>query len=171
MKFFKIAVFFIGLSTFAQGKVGSVDIDYIISRMPEMTNVKEELQSYGAKMDVDLNKKVEEYKALIEQYKEEEITLTLAQKKQKQDQMMELEADIQKFQTNGAKLMEIKQQELLRPLYDKIGEALEKVAQANGYTQVLQSTSDIVYLDPDYDLTNSILLEMGIPLNEEKEGE
>ena len=68
--------------------------------------------------------------------------------------------------------MEIKQQETLRPLYAKIGIALEKVAKAQGYTQVMQSTADVVYLDPNYDLTEPILKEMGITVNTEvKEGE
>ena len=39
MKFLKIAVFFISLSTFAQGKVGAVDIEYILSKMPELITV------------------------------------------------------------------------------------------------------------------------------------
>ncbi len=171
MKLFQIAILFVGLSTFAQSKVGSVDVDYILSRMPEMEQVKEQLVTYGSGMDKDLNKKIEEYQQLMEKYREDEPTLTLAQKKERQNQLLEKENDIQKFQTNGAKLMEIKQQELLRPLYDKIGVALEKTAKANKFTQVFQSTADIVYLDPAYDLTTAILAELGIPLEEEPKKE
>ena len=171
MKFLNIVIFFIGLSTFAQGKVGTVDIDYILSNMPEMTSVQEQLETYGAQMDLDLNKKIEEYKALAETYKTGEAEFTLAQKKEKQTQLINLENDIQKFQQNGAKLMEIKQQEFLKPLYSKIGIALEKVAKAENYTQVMQSTVDIVYLDPDYDLTMPIITEMGIIIKTKEEGE
>ena len=167
MRFLKIAIFLISLSSFAQGKVGAVDIDYIISYMPEMTSVKEELEIYGAQMDSDLNKKIEEYKALAETYKAEEIEYTIAQRKDKQAELIEMESDIQKFQQNGAKLMEIKQQEVLRPLYNKIAIALEKVAIAQGFTQVMQSTVDIVYLDPNYDLTEPILTELGITVPKE----
>ncbi len=166
MKFLKIALFLIGLTTFAQGKVGAVDIDYILSKMPEMTQVQTELELYGKQLDVDLNKKVEEYKKLADAYKAGEATFTPAQKKEKQDAILDLEADIQKFQQNGAKLMEIKQQEALKPLYKKIGEALEKVAKTQNYTQVTQTTQDIVYLDPNYDLTVPILLDMGIKVEE-----
>lgn len=166
MKFLKIAVFFIGLTTFAQGKVGAVDIDYIMSKMPEMTEVQAELETYGKQLDVDLNKKVDEYRKLAEEYKKGEATLTDEQKKTKQTALMELDSDIQKFQENGAKLMEIKQTEALKPLYQKIGNALEKVAKAQNYTQVTQTTQDLVYLDPEYDLTVPILLELGIKLEE-----
>ena len=171
MNFLKIAVFFIGLSTFAQGKVGTVDIDYILTNMPEMAAVQEELELYGAQMDLDLNKKVDDYKVRAEAYTAEEIELTIAQRREKQAQLIALEDDIQRFQQNGVKLMEIKQQELLQPLYRKIEVALEKVAQAQSYTQVMQTSADIVYLDPNFDLTMDILSEMGITVNEDAEGE
>ncbi|WP_310992233.1 OmpH family outer membrane protein [Aequorivita marina] len=166
MKFLKIAIFFIGLTTFAQGKVGAVDVDYILSRMPEMASVQSNLEDYGKQMDVDLNKKIEEYKKLVEAYKAGEATFSEEETKEKQDAIMDLEADIQKFRQNGAKLMEIRKTEALKPLYKKIGEALQKVAKAQNYTQVTQTSQDLVYLDPDYDLTDPILLELGIALDE-----
>lgn len=168
MKFLKIAVFFIGLTTFAQGKVGAVDIDYILSNMPEMENVQEQLQVYGSQLDLDLTKKVDEYKALATEYKAGEATFSEEVKMEKQNALRTLDNDIGKFQQNGAKLMEIKQQEFLKPLYQKIGVALEKVAKAQGYTQVMKTTADMVYIDPDYDLTISILTEMGIKIPEQK---
>ena len=172
MRFLKIAIFFIGLSTFAQSKVGTVDIDYILSRMPEMTTVQTQLETYGKQLDVDLNKKIDEYKKLAEEYKTGEATFTAEQKKEKQTALITLDSDIQKFQQNGAKLMEIKQQEYLQPLYKKIGEALDKLAKAQSYTQIMQITPDVVYLDPGYDLTIPVLTEMGITITaEEKEGE
>ncbi|WP_347374913.1 OmpH family outer membrane protein [Aequorivita sp. Q41] len=170
MNYLKIAVFFIGISTFAQGKVGAVDVDFILSKMPEMTTVQTQLETYGKQLDVDLSKKVAEYKALAEEYKTGEATFTVKQKKEKQDALINLETDIQKFQQNGAKLMEIKQQEYLQPLYKKIGEALDKLAKAGNYTQVLQTTPDMVYLDPNYDLTIPILTELGITITPEEEG-
>ena len=168
MKFLKIAVFFIGLTAFAQGKVGAVDVEYILSNMPEMENVQEQLQTYGRQLDLDLTKKVEAYKILADEYKAGEAAFTDEQKMEKQNALRNLDADIGKFQQNGAKLMEIKQQEFLKPLYQKIGTALEKIAKAEGYTQVMQTTADIVYIDPDYDLTIPILTEMGIKIPEEK---
>lgn len=167
MRFLKIAVFFIGLTAFSQGKVGAVDIDYIISNMPEMTSVKVEIEKYGTEMDATLNKKIEEYKALAQVYEAQEMEFTIAQRKEKQTELINMESDIQKFQQNGAKLMELKQQEVLRPLYNKIAISLERVAKAQGFTQVMQSTVDIVYLDPNYDLTEPILKEMGITVKAE----
>ncbi len=170
MKFLKIAVFLSCIGTFAQGKVGAVDIEYILSKMPELTVVQTELETYGTQLDIDLNKKVDEYKKLVEDYKNGEATFTEAQKTEKQNAIITAEQDIQKFQQNGAKLMDIKQSEALKPLYQKIGVALEKIATAQNYTQVLQTSQDMVYLDPAYDLTVPILLELGITITNADEG-
>lgn len=170
MKFLKIAIFFISLSTFAQGKVGAVDVEYILSKMPELTDIQTLMNTYGKQLDVDLNKKVDEYNKLAEGYKTGQENFTPEQKKEKQAALIELDKDIQKFQTNGAKLMEIKQQEALKPLYVKIGAALEKIAKAQNYTQVMQTTQDMVYLDPNYDLTLPILKELGIAITDEEAG-
>ncbi len=62
--------------------------------------------------------------------------------------------------------MEIKQQEFLRPLYNKIVVALNKVAKEQKYTYITQITQDMVYLDPNYDLTDAILTELGIEITE-----
>ncbi len=170
MNFLKIAIFFIGITTFAQGKVGAVDVDYILSKMPEMITVQTQLQTYGQQLDTDLNKKIDEYKKLAEEYKKGEATFTPVEKKEKQTALVNLDTDIQKFQENGAKLMDIKQKEYLQPLYKKIGEALNKVAKAQNYTQVMQTNTDLVYLDPNYDLTVPILTELGITITVEEEG-
>ncbi len=170
MNFLKIAVFFIGISAFAQSKVGAVDVDYILSKMPEMITVQTQLETYGQQLDKDLNKKIDEYKKLAEEYKNGEATFTPEQKKEKQTALVNLDTDIQKFQQNGAKLMDIKQKEYLQPLYKKIGEALNKVAKAQNYTQVMQTNTDLVYLDPNYDLTVPILTELGITITAEEEG-
>lgn len=170
MKFLKIAVFFIGITAFAQSKVGAVDVEYILSKMPEMTTVQTQLETYGKQLDTDLNKKIDEYKKLAEEYKKGEATFTDEQKKEKQTALITLDADIQKFQENGSKLMGIKQSEYLQPLYKKIGEALDKVAKAQNYTQVMQTNTDLVYLDPNYDLTVPILTELGITIPVEEGG-
>lgn len=171
MNFLKIAVFFIGITAFAQSKVGAVDVEYILSKMPEMSTVQIQLETYGKQLDTDLNKKIDDYKKLAEEYKKGEATFTAEQKKEKQTALLTLDADIQKFQENGSKLMGIKQTEYLQPLYKKIGEALDKIAKAQNYTQVMQTNTDLVYLDPNYDLTVPILTELGITITAEEGGE
>jgi outer membrane protein len=168
MKLIKIFFLFVSISSFAQSKVGTVDIDFILSQMPELTSVQAQVEDYGKELDVDFKKNMDAYNVLIKAYTDNESTFTDAVKKEKQDAIIATENDLGKFQQNGSKLLNIRRDELLRPLYQKIGVALDKVAKAGGYTQVLQIDEYIVYLDNTLDITMSILKELGIEVKTEE---
>lgn len=167
MKLLKFAFILIGFASFAQGKVGAVDVEFILANMPEMTEVQEKLETYAGTLDMDLNKKLGEFNEKMEAYTKGEASFTPEKKKEEQEKLLEMERDIQRYQQNGARLMELKQQEFLQPLYQKIETALEKVAKTQNFTQVNQITPNMVYLDPAYDLTEAILKEMNITLKSE----
>ena len=80
-----------------------------------------------------------------------------------------MENDINNFRQNGAKLITIKRDEVLRPLYKKIGVAIEAIAKELDYTQVLQIDDSLVYIDEDYDITVLVLKQLGVSLDPEKE--
>jgi outer membrane protein len=168
MKIIKLLFLFITISSFSQTKVGTIDVDYILSKMPELTAAQQEVEVYGKGLEADLTKKYEVYNALIEAYKSGEATFTAVSKQEKQKEITESESDITKFQQNGSQLISLKRDDVLRPLYSKIGVALEKVSKTEAYTQVFQTDNSIVYIDPNYDLTLKVLKELGI---EVKEGE
>lgn len=167
-KLLKIAFLFLCVTGFAQSKVGTIDVDYIISQMPELSSVQKQIEDYGNGLDSNLLKKLAEYQTAIDKYKTDEFSLTINQKKGRQDSIIAMENDIQKFQQNGNQLIVLKQEEYLKPLYEKIGIALEKIAKAEGYTQVLMRNNDVVYIDNRFDLTLAVLKELGIEIKEEE---
>tara|TARA_R110002124_G_scaffold287089_1_gene470371 strand:- start:149498 stop:150001 length:504 start_codon:yes stop_codon:yes gene_type:complete len=167
MKIVKFLFLFLSISAFAQSKVGTVDVDFILSKMPELPAIQKDVETYGKSLEADLSKKYEAYNLLVEAYKKEEAGYTNEVKLQKQKEITDSENDIAKFQQNGSKMVALKRDEVLRPLYAKIGEALEKVAKAEAFTQVLQINNDLVYLEPEYDLTVKVLNEMGIEFKPE----
>lgn len=168
MKFLHIAFLTICISGFAQTKVGSADIDFILSQMPELTRAQEQVSAYGKRLDTDLEVKMKAYNTTVEAYKTGETTFSEEIKKQKQTEIVGLETDIAKFRQNGTQLIGLKREEVLRPLYAKIGAALENVAKAGGYTQVLQAGNTLIFSDENYDLTDLILKDLGIEVTQEE---
>ncbi len=163
---FPILLLLISLEVVAQSKVGTIDTEFIIGKMPELTKVQEDLKAYNAKFDKELQIKAEDYQAKIKSYQEGVAEMTDPMKKLKQDEIIALENDITKFRQNASKLLPLEQNRLLQPLYNKIGTALEEVAKAEGYTQILTvSNSGLAYLDSNYDLTDTVLTKLGIPLD------
>lgn len=165
--FIPIILLFISLNVVGQSKVGTIDTEFILGKMPELTKVQEEMNAYNTKLEEDLNAKAEDYQAKVKDYQDGFATMTDPMKKLKQDEIIALENDITKFRQNASQLVPLQQNSLLQPLYNKIGTALEEVAKAEGYTQILTvSNSGLAYLDPKYDLTNTILTKLGIPIEE-----
>ena len=168
MKYLKFALLLLSLQLFAQTtKVGTVDIDFILSKMPELEGVQEQVGIFSKGLDGQLQQRAASLEAEVLKYKNEEGQLTIKQKQSRQDSLIAMETSLKQFQQNGNQLVLAKQEELLQPLYSKIGAALEKVAKAGEYTQILQRTNDLVYIDNRFDLTKAILKELGIEIKEE----
>ncbi|NND62786.1 MAG: OmpH family outer membrane protein [Flavobacteriaceae bacterium] len=169
MKLLKIIFLFICVSTAAQQtKVGTVDIDFILSKMPEMETVQKQVEEYSNSLNTQLTQKLDNYKAMVADYQSNEVSFTIAQKKTKQDSIFALENDITKYRQNAGTLISLKQEEFLNPLYQKVGVSLEKIAEAQGYTQVLLRDNSVVYVDNRFDLTIAILNDMGIEVKREE---
>ncbi|WP_299314930.1 OmpH family outer membrane protein [uncultured Aquimarina sp.] len=162
---FPILLLIISAQTIAQSKVGTIDSEFILSKLPELTKVQEELKAYNTKLEADLKVKVDDYQTKVKAYQEGVATMTEPLKKTKQEEIITLENDITKFRQNGSQLVQIEQNRLLQPLYTKIGKALEEIAKSEGYTQVLTiTTSGLAYIDPKFDLTKTVMTKLGIPL-------
>lgn len=169
MRITTILLLFISFTAVSQSKVGTVDIDFILSKMPELPEVQKQIEEYGKELDAEFNKNLESYNTMVEEYTEGEIAFTIAQRKSKQEEIVNAENELNKFQQNGSKLINLKRDELLRPLYQKIGVSLEKIAAAEGYTQVLQLDNSVVYADNNYDITLLILSDLGIKIEESED--
>ena len=148
----------------AQSKVGTVDVEYILSKMPQLEQVRSDLKIYSDDLENQAKTKIATYQTLMDAYKQNENSYTEAVKKEKQNEIITLEQGFQKFQQNSAQLVQIKQNELVQPLYQKIGEALNTVSKEEKFTQVFRTNNNIVYLDSNLDITLKVMTKLGLPL-------
>ena len=85
-------------------------------------------------------------------------------------ELTELEQDIKQYQDNGNKLMQLKQNELMRPLYKKLNLAIKEIAKENGYTLILTTTvNQFAYIDQEFDITKLVIAKLNIKEPEIKE--
>lgn len=159
------------LSTFAvaQTKVGTVNSDYIVNLMPESKIVIERTQNYGAKLDTSFTIKLKEFQGMVEAFKKGEKELGETERQTAINEITALETDIKKYQSNGQKLMQLKREELMRPLYKKLSDAIQTVAKAENYTQVLTTTgNEFAYINENFDITTLVLKQLGIEIPTEE---
>ena len=151
----------------AQSKIGTINTDYIVTKMPEFEGVQNDLNSYRETLDAGIKEKLDEYNAKVQVYSEKESTYTDALKQLKQKDIIKLEEEIQKLQTNSAKLYQVRQDEDLRPLYKKIGDEVQKIVEAESFTHIFESNnSSMIYVSPDFDITLKVMKNLGIPTEE-----
>lgn len=165
-----IALLSLSLASVAQTKVGTINNEYILSKMPEIKGVEEKLKGYSQELDSTIQVKYSAYQEVVAEYnKKEEEGMNDVMKKIKQKEIIDLEEDLKKLQNNSSKLLQLRQDEYLRPLYTKIGKAVEEIVEEEGFTQIFDENNSIIYIDPEYDLTLKVLDKLGIEVKENAE--
>ena len=158
-----LATLLLSTVTFSQTKLGTVNSDLIIGKMPQMKNVLRRVENYGIKLDSSFQIKVKEYQTKIEAYKAVEKTLSDTDKRTKVKEITSLEQEMGKFRENGTKMLQIRRDNNMRPLYKKLSEVITEVAKENGYTQILTTNGNqFGYIDENFDITQLVLDKLGI---------
>ena len=167
MKSILTSLVVIGLVTassvsFAQ-KTGYIDLDSLLSIMPEMTAAKKtsadhykELEGTLTTMQKELNEKLADY-----QGHEKDYTDLIKQTKQKE--LQDLNQRIQDFQTQAQTDFQKKNEELTRPINEKAKKAIEKVAKAKGCKMVIDASGGaLLYKEAADDIFSAVKAELGI---------
>lgn len=154
----------------AQSKIAHINIQQLMTEMPEFKTAQAELKKLEATYAQDLQDSQKELQAQAKAFEQETATLTDAEIEARK---AEFEKKAQKLQTMGANIQEAqntavqelqkKRQEKLMPILTKVQEALEKVAAAQGYDYVLDnSQGGQVLVARGKDLTEDVKKELGI---------
>lgn len=157
------------ISGFSQTKVGTINTEFIISKMPEIKDVQSKMEAYNKELGRKIQNKYNEYQKLVQKFEEEKDSLNEVVMKIRQNEIYDMEESINKLQKNSQQLARVRRDELMRPLYKKIGDAIEKIVQEKNYTQIFNENNGLVYGSPEHDLTEEVLDKLGIEV-EQPEG-
>lgn len=164
-KLIVIALCFVGLFANGQTKVGTINSELIVGLMPETKKVLTLLDAYAKRLDSSYQVKVADYNAKVQAFQKLDPSLSDNFKKIKVDEITELEQDLKKSQQNGNQLINLKRDELMRPLYKILRDVIAEIAKADGYTQVLTSSgNEFAYLDETFDMTQKVMTKLGIKM-------
>ena len=147
-------------------KIGYVDVDYILSEMPETKQIESDLKVHQSQLQNQLQSKMANYQKMIQEYQASSATMTEVIRADKEREITQLEENIQKFQQDAQVSFQKKQSDLLQPVYEKIGKAIEVVANEGSFTYVLStrigSIDVILFAIPENDISDLVLKKMGI---------
>jgi outer membrane protein len=153
--------------TQAQQKIAIVDTKYILDKIPEYKDAQKKLDQFSEQWQREIDLKNTEVEKMYRDYEAEEVMLSEELKKKRQDQLFNKEKELrdlqkQRFGFEGDLFK--KRQELVKPVQDKVYNAIQKVAQQRGYDVILDKSEGItvIFADPKLDRSDDILREMGV---------
>ncbi|TXH26534.1 MAG: OmpH family outer membrane protein [Cyclobacteriaceae bacterium] len=169
MRFYLIPVFFVifGLNFVNAQRFGYIDTDFILKKMPEYGKAQEEINRLSALWEKEIQEMAKGIEAQYNTLQAEQVLLTDAMKKERLDAIKKKEADMKEYQKKvfGFEgLFFLKKQELIKPIQDKVWDAVDKIAKKNGLAIVFDKSGELVmiYTDPRYDYTDFVLDELGL---------
>ena len=163
-----LAIFITSINIQAQTKVGTIDAEYILAQMPEVSTVEEGLKTYNLKLQGDLQASIAKYEELVASYQANTATFTEEEKTTKESEIISIENDIKSFRQKASTLMQLRRNELTQPLYLKIDEAMKAIIAEENYTQIFNtSINGLAYADEKYDITDAVMKKLGIEIPKE----
>lgn len=148
-------------------KYGYVDTQYILDNIPEYADAQAQLD----KLSEQWQKEIEEKFVLLDkkqrEFDAEAILLPEEIKAQRVKEIDDLRfqaMDLQKRRFGvGGDLFQ-KREELIKPIQDRIFDAIQQVAVEGGYAFIFDKAnqSNLLYADPKFDISKRVLIKMGI---------
>ena len=135
------ALFIGGMSLMqAQSKIAHINTQDLIAGMPEMKVAQAEMDKLGKTYEADIKAMVTEYQNKMKMYEAEATSKTDEENQKRLVEVQTMQQNIQQYQTEAQQQMQNKEIDLLKPITEKAKTAILKVARAQDFQYVLDST-------------------------------
>lgn len=128
----------------AQGKFGHIDMQMLISVMPETQTAQVELKAYADDLQKQLEEMQSEFQVKLQEFQQAETTMSEAVKQAKGGDLQDLQQRIQTFNGQAQQDITAKQNETFKPIVEKANEAIATVAKSNNLIYVFE-TNTLIY--------------------------
>jgi outer membrane protein len=146
----------------AQTKVGHLSSEAIMQQLPDAQDAQRQLDALVAEWQGTLTKMQQEWKQRFDDYDKRKLIMTDARRAEAEKELRDLDQRIadyrnQKFGQNGE--LFAKQNELMKPIQDRIYKVIEEIAKEENYDYILDKSGEILlmYANKDRDLTDKVL--------------
>ena len=152
-------------------KIGYVNPQSILANMPEMRAVQQRLQNFTARKQQELSTLEQEFQTQVAEYQQKVGVISADAQQQEEARLGQLQQDLLQAQEVAEQELAQRRDELVGPLLEQIGAAIEAVAQKQGLSYVLNTTTSsgdmiILYSSEDFrakfDITQSVMEELGM---------
>ncbi len=156
----------IGVAVQAQ-RYAVIDTKFILDRMPEYKQAQKQLDDVAAGWQKEIDAQQQELDKMYRDFDAEQVMLSSDLRKKREDQLFVKEKalrDLQRKRFGFEGDLFKKRQELIKPIQDKVYNAVQKLAVQRGYDFILDKSEGItvIFADPKLEKSEDVLRELGI---------
>lgn len=164
--FIMLSAGFLALNTDAQ-KYAIIDTKYILDKLPDYKEAQNKLNTFAAGWQKEIDDMQAGLDKMYKDYETEQVMLSEELRKKREDQLFVKEKqlrDLQRKRFGFEGDLFRKRQELIKPIQDKVYNAVQKIAVQRGYELILDKSEGItvIFADPKLDKSEDILKELGV---------
>jgi outer membrane protein len=144
-----------------------VDSKYILDKMPDYKTAQKQLDQFSAQWQKEIDDKQAVLDKMYKDYEGEEVMLSDDLKKKREDDLFNHEKEVRDLQRKRFGFegdLFKKRQELIKPVQDKVYNAIQKIAVSRMYDFILDKSEGItvIFADPKLDKSDDVLKELGV---------
>lgn len=147
-------------------KIAFVNTKEILKQIPEYTSAQEKLDALAKQYQEEIEQKQQSIDQMYSTYQADKILLSESMRKQREQEIEKTRFELselkkKRFGSNGDLYKE--RQKLVKPIQDKVYNAIQDVAKGGNYAFVLDTASDVavLYYNDKYDKTDDVLKKLG----------
>jgi len=150
-----------------QERYAVVDTKYILEKMPEYKDAQKKLDQTSMQWQKEIDTKQAMLDKMYKDYEAEQIMLSDTLKKKREDQLFNMEKEVRDLQRKRfgyeGDLFKLRQ-ELVKPIQDKVYNAIQQLAVNRMYELILDKSEGItvIFADPKLDKSDDVLKALGI---------
>jgi len=127
--------------TNAQVKVAHIEVQKLISEMPEVIAAQKELEKLEKSYTAEMENTYKEFQTKAQTYAADAANQTDITNQARQKELETMQQNIQQYQQTVAQDLQKKQADMMRPLIEKARTAIEETASEQGFNYVLDSSA------------------------------
>ena len=132
-------------------KLGHIKSNDLMQIMPGRDSAQAALQKEVEALQAELETMNKEFETKYNDYLAKRDQLSELIRKTKESDLQSMRARIEESQTNAQKMLEERQEALLKPIVDRAKKAIEEVGKENGYTYIFDAGIGTVLYSQDSD--------------------
>jgi outer membrane protein len=166
-KLFILIAFVFALAAVQAQRYGIVDSKYILDKIPDYKDAQKKLDQFSGQWQKEIDDRQSALDKMYKDFEAEQVMLSDELKKRREDELFVREKEVRDLQRRRFGFegdLFKKRQELIKPIQDKVYNAIQKIAVNRQFDFILDKSEGItvIFADPKLDRSEDVLKELGV---------